>query len=50
MTKLISLCSIIAVCAVMAVSIIGCTYHDHYYGQEEMVDEGVVVQERYVVE
>ena len=50
MSKIISIFIMITVCAMLTLSIIGCSYHDHYYGQEKMVDEGVVVRERYVVE
>jgi len=50
MSKIFSIFVMTAVCAVFTVSIIGCSYHEHYHGQEKMVDEGVVVQERYVVE
>lgn len=35
---------------ISAVAITGCTYHEHYYGEERMVDEGIVVQEEYIVE
>lgn len=38
------------VATVVCVTIMGCTYHEHYHGSETMVDEGVVVREHYVVE
>lgn len=34
----------------LAVTITGCTYEKHYYGEEKMIDEGVVVREHYIVE
>ncbi len=41
---------IICAAALLAVTIAGCTYHEHYYGEERMIDEGVVVREGYIVE
>lgn len=35
--------------ALYAACIVGCTYNEHYYGEEKMLDEGVVVDEHYVV-
>ena len=38
------------VATVLCAGITGCTYHKHYYGTETMIDEGVVVDEHYVVQ
>ncbi|MCD6460836.1 hypothetical protein J7L67_09255 [bacterium] len=50
MNKILSFFLIVNTCFILGISIAGCTYNEHYYGQEHMVDEGVVVQEKYVVE
>jgi len=48
--KQIKILLLAGVIGVMALYITGCTYHEHYQGEETMVDEGVVVREHYIVE
>jgi len=49
--KLHSMILLLFVTVVFTISITGCSYHEHYNGSEEkIVDEGVVVRERYIVE